>query len=124
MELLLHEDNEVISELKPEYNESVSAEEGKTFVIATIEIANVGDRSLQLERSQWRLVDTNGQTHYPHEAAMTRGADTVPTQTALRPDETAEYRVIVEVRNPTNVTYIQDPIIGSDAPTIRVEPPA
>jgi ApaG protein len=72
--------------VEPSYLESESAPaEGRYFWAYTIEIANLGDETVQLRSRFWKITDASGRTE------EVRGAGVIGKQPTLKPGETFRY---------------------------------
>jgi ApaG protein len=72
--------------VEPSYLESESAPaDGRYFWAYTIEIANLGEETVQLRSRFWKITDASGRTE------EVRGAGVIGKQPTLKPGETFRY---------------------------------
>ena len=82
----------------PSYLEDQSEpDEGRYFWSYTIEIANLGDRIVQLTHRHWRITDANGHLE------EVRGQGVVGEQPTLKPGEQFSYTSGCPLRTPSGI---------------------
>jgi ApaG protein len=103
----------------PTYLEDQSEpDEGRYFWSYTIEIANVGDRAVQLTHRYWRITDANGHLE------EVRGPGVVGEQPLLRPGEEFSYTSGCPLRTPSGIMVGTYRMVDDDGRAFDVAIPA
>ncbi|MGD0720441.1 MAG: Co2+/Mg2+ efflux protein ApaG [Roseiarcus sp.] len=103
----------------PSYLEDQSEpDEGRYFWSYTIEIANVGDRAVQLTHRYWRITDANGRLE------EVRGPGVVGEQPRLKPGEGFSYTSGCPLRTPSGIMVGTYRMVDDDGRAFDVAIPA
>ena len=103
----------------PSYLEDQSEpDEGRYFWSYTIEIANVGDRAVQLTHRYWRITDANGRLE------EVRGPGVVGEQPRLKPGDAFTYTSGCPLTTPSGIMVGTYRMVDEDGATFEVEIPA
>ncbi|MBV1705132.1 MAG: Co2+/Mg2+ efflux protein ApaG [Hyphomicrobiales bacterium] len=103
----------------PEFSpERSSPAEGEYFFVYTIEIANLGDRTVQLTHRRWLITDGAGDTR------EVRGPGVVGETPTLRPGETFRYSSGCPLATPNGVMRGGYRMVDEDGDAFEVAIPA
>lgn len=90
--------NQIKVTVRPQYLvEQSEPDEGRYFWSYTIEIANVGDRVVQLTHRHWQITDANGAQE------EVRGPGVVGEQPKLKPGDAFTYTSGCPLRTPSGI---------------------
>jgi ApaG protein len=90
--------NKIKVTVRPKYLEEQSEpDEGRYFWSYTIEIANVGDRIVQLTHRHWQITDANGRRE------DVRGPGVVGEQPKLKPGDAFSYTSGCPLKTPSGI---------------------
>jgi ApaG protein len=90
--------NQIKVTVLPKYSEDQSEpDEGRYFWSYTIEIANVGDRIVQLTHRHWQITDANGRRE------DVRGPGVVGEQPKLKPGDAFSYTSGCPLKTPSGI---------------------
>lgn len=90
--------NKIKVTVRPKYLEEQSEpDEGRYFWSYTIEIANVGDRIVQLTHRHWQITDANGRLE------EVRGPGVVGEQPKLKPGDAFSYTSDCPLKTPSGI---------------------
>ena len=105
--------------VEPAYSpERSDPDEPRFFWIYTIEIANLGDRTVQLTHRHWRITDAAGRVE------EVRGPGVVGKQPTLAPGESFRYSSGCPLRTPSGVMVGAYRMVGEDGDAFEVATPA
>jgi ApaG protein len=111
--------NKIKITVRPKYLEEQSEpEEGRYFWAYTIEIANVGDRTVQLTHRHWRITDSNGRQE------EVRGPGVVGEQPRLQPGEAFTYTSGCPLTTPSGIMVGTYRMVDEDGGAFEVAIPA
>jgi ApaG protein len=111
--------NKIKVTVKPKYLvEQSEPEEGRYFWSYTIEIANVGDRVVQLTHRHWQITDANGGRE------EVRGPGVVGEQPKLRPGDAFTYTSGCPLRTPSGIMVGTYRMVDESGAAFDVEIPA
>jgi ApaG protein len=90
--------NKIKVTVRPKYlDEQSEPDEGRYFWAYTIEIANVGDRVVQLTHRHWQITDANGARE------EVRGPGVVGEQPKLKPGDAFTYTSGCPLKTPSGI---------------------
>ena len=98
--------------------ERSNPDEGQFFWVYTIEIANRGDKAVQLTARYWQITDANGR----HEEV--RGAGVVGEQPVLKPGESFRYTSGCPLTTPSGIMMGHYRMIDEKGEAFEVAIPA
>lgn len=103
----------------PEYSRDHSEpDEGRWFWVYTIEIANLGERTVQLVSRHWRITDANGRLE------EVRGPGVVGKQPMLAPRDTHRYSSGCALATPSGIMSGTYRMVASDGSSFDATIPA
>ena len=92
--------------------------EDRYFWAYTIEIANCGDRTVQLTHRQWKIVDASGRSE------EVQGQGVVGKQPTLKPGETFRYASGCPLRTPSGLMVGAYRMVDEEGRVFSVDIPA
>ena len=105
--------------VEPAYSpERSDPDEPRFFWTYTVEIANLGDRTVQLTHRHWRITDAAGRLE------EVRGPGVVGEQPTLRPGESFRYSSGCPLRTPSGVMVGSYRMVAEDGEVFDVAIPA
>jgi ApaG protein len=111
--------NKIKVTVTPKYlSEQSEPDEGRYFWSYTIEIANVGDRVVQLTHRHWKITDANGARE------EVRGPGVVGEQPKLRPGDAFTYTSGCPLRTPSGIMVGTYRMVDERGEAFDVEIPA
>ena len=111
--------NKIKITVRPKYLEEQSEpDEGRYFWAYTIEIANIGDRTVQLTHRHWRITDANGRQE------EVRGPGVVGEQPRLQPGEAFTYTSGCPLTTPSGIMVGTYRMVDEDGAAFEVAIPA
>ena len=103
----------------PRYLDDESEPGGGRFVWSyTIQLENLGDKTVQLLNRHWHITDANGHSR------EVRGPGVVGEQPVLKPGESFRYTSGVPLATPSGIMMGEYEMIRADGAKIQVEVPA
>ena len=111
--------NKIKITVRPKYLEEQSEpDEGRYFWAYTIEIANIGDRTVRLTHRHWRITDANGRQE------EVRGPGVVGEQPRLQPGEAFTYTSGCPLTTPSGIMVGTYRMVDEDGAAFEVAIPA
>jgi ApaG protein len=111
--------NQIKVTVLPKYLEDQSEpDEGRYFWSYTIEIANVGDRVVQLTHRHWQITDANGRRE------DVRGPGVVGEQPKLKPGDAFSYTSGCPLKTPSGIMVGTYRMVDEDGAAFDVAIPA
>ena len=111
--------NKIKITVRPKYLEEQSEpDEGRYFWAYTIEIANIGDRTVRLTHRHWRITDANGRQE------EVRGPGVVGEQPRLQPGEAFTYTSGCPLTTPSGIMVGTYRMVDDDGRAFDVAIPA
>jgi ApaG protein len=105
--------------VEPEFStERSEPSDGRYFWVYSIEIANLGDKTVQLTHRHWKIVDAEGRRE------EVKGPGVVGEQPTLKPGQSFRYSSGCPLRTPSGIMAGTYSMVDEDGETFEAEIPA
>ena len=105
--------------VEPEFStERSEPSDGRYFWIYSIEISNLGEKTVQLTHRHWRIVDAEGRRE------EVKGPGVIGEQPTLKPGQSFRYSSGCPLRTPSGIMAGTYRMVDEDGETFEAEIPA